>query len=136
MIIASTIGQMKRDAILINTARGAVVQEFPRSSMRWVGAGLDVPPIERPPQDDALAIAYRNRADPIISERLTPHAVWSSPESVIDARPLSVETAMLYLREGKLRNLVSAPVRGSGAFDQTPRDRSAARLVGGLSVGT
>ena len=103
--------------------------------MRCVAAGLDVPPIEPPPQDDALAIAYRNRADPIISERRTPHAVWSSPESVIDARQLSVETAMLYLREGKLRNLVSAPV-GTGAFDQTPRDRSAARLVGELSVGT
>ena len=87
------------------------------------------------PARRALAIAYRNRADPIISECLTPHAVWSSPESVIDARQLSVETAMLYLREGKLRNLVSAPV-GSGAFDQTPRDRSAARLVGELSVGT
>jgi D-3-phosphoglycerate dehydrogenase len=28
---------------------------------------------------------------------------------VSDARRLAVETAMLYLREGKLRNVVSAP---------------------------
>jgi D-3-phosphoglycerate dehydrogenase / 2-oxoglutarate reductase len=47
----------------------------------------------------------------LIGDRLivTPHAAWSSPESVHDARRLSVETAMLYLREGKLRNLVNRP---------------------------
>ena len=60
---------------------------------------------------DALTAAYRGVADPIIGHRLivTPHAAWSSPESVTDARRLSVETAMLYLRDGKLRNLVNAP---------------------------
>ena len=46
--------------------------------------------------------AYRGRADPMVGDRLliTPHAAWSSPESVADARRLAVETAMLYLREG------------------------------------
>ena len=44
---------------------------------------------------------------------LTPHAAWSSPESVADARRLAVETAMLYLRDGKLRNLVNSPARGT-----------------------
>lgn len=33
------------------------------------------------------------------------------PESVADARRLSVETAMLYLRDGTLRNLVNAPAQ-------------------------
>jgi phosphoglycerate dehydrogenase-like enzyme len=41
---------------------------------------------------------------------VTPHAAWSSPESVSNARRLAVETAMLYLREGKLRNLVNVPL--------------------------
>ena len=78
-------------------------------------------PFEPPQRDDEFAMAYRNRADPIVGERLilTPHAAWSSPESVSDARRLAVETAMLYLREGKLRNLVNAP-SGAGLIDRMP----------------
>ena len=116
MINAATIAQMKRDAILINTARGAIVDiralvDALRNG-EIAGAGIDVLPIEPPPRDAEFAIAYRDRADPIVGERLivTPHAAWSSPESVSDARRLAVETAMLYLREGRLRNLVNAPL--------------------------
>jgi phosphoglycerate dehydrogenase-like enzyme len=108
---------MKREAILINTARGAII-DVPAlidALQRGViaGAGLDVLPVEPPAADDVLTRLYRSAADPIIGDRLivTPHAAWSSPESVSDARRLSVETAMLYLREGKLRNLVNAPQR-------------------------
>jgi D-3-phosphoglycerate dehydrogenase len=115
MINATTIAQMKREAILINTARGAII-DVPAlidALQRNViaGAGLDVLPGEPPAADDVLTKAYRNAADPMIGNRLivTPHAAWSSPESVSDARRLSVETAMLYLRDGKLRNLVNAP---------------------------
>ena len=117
MIDARALGRMKRDAILINTARGAIV-DIPAlvAALRGgviAGAGIDVLPIEPPGPDDVLTIAYRGRADPIVGDRLivTPHAAWSSPESVGDARRLAVETAMLYLREGRLRNLVNAPVR-------------------------
>jgi phosphoglycerate dehydrogenase-like enzyme len=88
MINAATIAQMKRDAILINTARGAIVDiralvDALRNG-EIAGAGIDVLPIEPPPRDDEFAIAYRDRADPIVGERLivTPHAAWSSPESV------------------------------------------------------
>jgi D-3-phosphoglycerate dehydrogenase / 2-oxoglutarate reductase len=40
---------------------------------------------------------------------VTPHAAWASPESRADARRLSVETAMMYLGKGYLRNLVNGP---------------------------
>jgi len=117
MINAATLRQMKHDAILINTARGAVV-DVPAliDALRdrvIAGAGLDVLPVEPPAADDAIALAYRGRHDPLVGDRLllTPHAAWSSPESVSDARRLAVETAMLYLREGKLRNLVNAPAK-------------------------
>jgi D-3-phosphoglycerate dehydrogenase len=110
---------MKRDAILINTARGAIVDipaliEALRNGV-IAGAGIDVLPIEPPRADDAITAAYRGRADAIVGDRLilTPHAAWSSPESVADARRLAVETAMLYLRDGKLRNLVNAPAKVS-----------------------
>jgi phosphoglycerate dehydrogenase-like enzyme len=115
MINATTIADMKSDAILINTARGAIVDvaALIDALRRGViaGAGLDVLPVEPPPSDDVLSQLYRGRADPMVGDRLivTPHAAWSSPESVSDARRLAVETAMLYLREGRLRNLVNAP---------------------------
>jgi phosphoglycerate dehydrogenase-like enzyme len=115
MINARTLARMKREAILINTARGAIV-EIPSlvDALRngdIAGAGIDVLPVEPPRDDDVISVAYRNRRDPMVGDRLilTPHAAWSSPESVNDARRLAVETAMLYLREGKLRNLVSSP---------------------------
>jgi phosphoglycerate dehydrogenase-like enzyme len=116
MINAKTLAAMKPDAILINTARGAIV-ELPAliDALRRnviAGAALDVLPVEPPRADDPLSLLYRHRADPMVGDRLilTPHAAWSSPESVADARRLSVETAMLYLRERKLRNLVNVPV--------------------------
>jgi D-3-phosphoglycerate dehydrogenase len=115
MINATTLAAMNPHAILINTARGAIV-DIPAlvQALRdgvIAGAGIDVLPVEPPAADDVIAMAYRAANDPIIGERLivTPHAAWSSPESVADARRLAVETAMLYLREGRLRNLVNNP---------------------------
>ncbi len=118
MINATTLAAMNAHAILINTARGAIV-DIPAlvQALRdgvIAGAGIDVLPVEPPAADDAIALAYRAANDPIVGERLivTPHAAWSSPESVADARRLAVETAMLYLREGRLRNLVNNPSSG------------------------
>jgi phosphoglycerate dehydrogenase-like enzyme len=117
MINATTLRMMRKDAILINTARGAIVDtDALVDALRnhvIAGAGIDVLPVEPPKADDAMARAYRGRADPMVGDRLliTPHAAWSSPESVADARRLAVETAMLYLREGRLRNLVNTPAR-------------------------
>lgn len=119
MINAATLRAMRKDAILINTARGAIVDTDALLDALHqgiiAGAGIDVLPTEPPADDDALAAAYRGRADPIVGDRLliTPHAAWSSPESSSDARRLAVETAMLYLREGRLRNLVNAPAHGA-----------------------
>lgn len=118
MIDRAKLALMKPDAILINTARGAVI-DIPAliDALRRniiAGAGIDVLPVEPPPAGDVLAELYRGRADPMVGDRLivTPHAAWSSPESVSDARRLAVETAMLFLREGKLRSLVNAPAAG------------------------
>jgi len=115
MINAQTLRQMRHEAILINTARGAIVDTDALIEALRIGviagAGIDVLPTEPPRVDDELMRAYAGRSEQLVGDRLivTPHAAWSSPESVADARRLAVETAMLYLRDGKLRNLVNAP---------------------------
>jgi phosphoglycerate dehydrogenase-like enzyme len=116
MINFEAFKKMKREAILINTARGGLVDidaliEAIKSDI-IAGAGIDVLPVEPLRPGDPLAILYHNRMESLVGDRLvlTPHAAWSSPESVGDARRLAVETAMLYLRDGRLRNLVNEPI--------------------------
>lgn len=113
LIDARALGLMKNEAILINTARGGVV-DIPALIEALeqgviAGAGIDVLPVEPPAPDDAFSRAYRALSTGTLRDRfiVTPHAAWSSPESRADARRLSVETAMLYLAEGRLRNLVN-----------------------------
>lgn len=110
LIDAEALAMMKPDAILVNTARGAII-DIPAllQALRdgtIAAAGLDVMPEEPVPADDPLAQAFASGelADRLL---LTPHAAWSSPESVRDARRLSVETAVLYLQHGILRNCVN-----------------------------
>jgi phosphoglycerate dehydrogenase-like enzyme len=123
MIGTAEFEKMKPGAILVNTARGGLVNInaliTALKSGKIAGAGIDVLPIEPPSPDDELAILYRNRSHDLVGDRLivTPHAAWSSPESVSDARRLAVETAMLYLRNGQLRNLVNRPVVQKALID-------------------
>ncbi len=110
LIDAARLAVMQPHAILINTARGGVVDVAAviaaLKAGTIAGAALDVLPDEPPERDGAIAGALLGGA---LDDRLivTPHAAWSSPESRADARRLSSETAMLYLRNGTLRNLVN-----------------------------
>jgi phosphoglycerate dehydrogenase-like enzyme len=115
MIGAEAFRRMKPTAILINTARGQIV-DVPAliAAIREGvigGAGIDVLPTEPPNPNDEIAVAYRDLEAAGIADRLilTPHAAWASAESRADARRLSVETAILYLAKGHLRNLVNGP---------------------------
>ena len=104
---------MKPGAVLINTARGAVVDiEAVTEALRerWIAAAaLDVLPEEPPDPAWPLVEAYRAQADWLRGRLiLTPHAAWYSPESQADARRLSTETLVLYLETGRLRNCVNA----------------------------
>lgn len=80
LVDASAIGTMKSHAVIVNTCRGALIDEEALAaaleSGRLAGAAIDV--FEREP----LPASSRLRA--IDSVLLTPHAAWYSPEALLD----------------------------------------------------
>ncbi len=79
LIGASELAHMKRDAILINTARGALVDPLALvaalKSGRLGGAGIDVLDAEPPPADHPLLAADLSNLI------VTPHVAWASLEA-------------------------------------------------------
>lgn len=79
LIDAAALARMKPDAILINTARGALVDSAALAEAlragRIAGAGIDVLPQEPPVDGDPLL-------DPAIPNLIiTPHVAWAAHES-------------------------------------------------------
>ncbi len=112
LINAETLAHAKPGMILINTARGAIIDidalcEAMRADV-VLAAGLDVLPTEPPSPDLKLISAWRNE-EPWLAHRLviTPHAAFCTPESIIDMRTFSARTAIRYLRDGRLENCVN-----------------------------
>ena len=73
---------MKATAILINTARGGIVQEkalaIAIEQQQIAGAAVDVL-IEEPPHDDSSPLFGIAQRDNVI---LTPHIAWASQEAM------------------------------------------------------
>lgn len=112
LIGPETIAMMKPGLVLINTARGPIcdldaVHDGLKSGQ--IGAaGLDVLPIEPPPEDHPLIKAWRAGADWIHGRLIiTPHAAFFSPTGLKYLREKAIRTAIDYLRHGKLRNCVN-----------------------------
>lgn len=102
LINAARLSQMKRSAFLINTARGALVNEADLADAlnndRLAGAGLDVLSIEPPPPDNPLL-----RAGNCI---ITPHIAWATR----DARARLLKVAADNIRawqSGEPQNVVN-----------------------------
>jgi lactate dehydrogenase-like 2-hydroxyacid dehydrogenase len=112
LINAEAISQMKPGAILINTARGKIVDldavEEGLRSGKLTAAGLDVLPTEPLDRSHSLIAAWTAR-EPWLEGRLilSPHAAFYSPESLRDIRSLAMQAVVDYLPEGKLRSCVN-----------------------------
>lgn len=96
LINADTIGKMKRKAILINTARGGVVDEAALTnalqSGRLAGAGLDV--TEREPHVDPALYSLPNVV-------ITPHLGGGTSESRAESQAHAVANVVAVLQGGK-----------------------------------
>jgi phosphoglycerate dehydrogenase-like enzyme len=114
LIDGPALAAMKPDALLINTARGGLVDlvalEAALREGRLGGAGLDVLPGEPPAPSHPLIEAFRRR-EPGLDGRLllTPHIAWYSPAGRADLRRKSAETVRDYLLGQRLRNCVNQP---------------------------
>ena len=104
MIGARELAAMKSDALLINTARGALVDSAALvEALRQGeigGAGIDVLAKEPPTDDEPLLTAG------IPNLILTPHIAWTATESRQRTLDQVAENVKDYLAGGELRRLV------------------------------
>lgn len=104
MIGAPELERMKSDAVLINTARGALVDSaaLAEALRHGVigGAGIDVLPVEPPPADEPLV------APGIPNLIVTPHVAWAARESRQRALDQVAENIEAYLGGRELRRVV------------------------------
>jgi phosphoglycerate dehydrogenase-like enzyme len=112
LIDADAVAAMQPGCVLINTARGGVVAldavaDGLRSG-RICALGLDVLPNEPLERSHPLIAAW-SASEAWLEGRmiLTPHAAFYTPESLADMRRLSMETAIDFLRHGRLRACVN-----------------------------
>ncbi len=102
LIGTDQIAKMKRAALLINTARGGIVEEQPLADAlrdgRLAGAATDVLSVE-PPRDGNPLLDAPNMV-------ITPHTAWSAVEA---RQKLVDETAenIRAFKEGRDRNIVN-----------------------------
>lgn len=101
------IMQMKKNSILINTARGKIINKlddlyFGLKKGILSGVGLDVLPDEPPNHNEKLIKVWKNNNDPMSKKIIiNPHSGYYSTKSVIEMR----EKASLNLKNALLNNL-------------------------------
>ena len=113
MINGQAISCMKKDAILITTARGRVVDldavTDALKTNRIAAAGLDVFPKEPPDPEHMLFTALRNEEEWTVGRVVvTSHVAWFSPDGARDCREKAARTVINYLADGVLKNCVNA----------------------------
>ncbi|MDG2122855.1 MAG: C-terminal binding protein [Verrucomicrobiales bacterium] len=112
LINSKTLASLPRGAILINTARGAIVDTSAipplLESNHLAGAGIDVLEKEPPPPGHPLVTAWRNPAHPAHDRLiLNPHAAFYSDQGLDEIRTKSAHNIRQTLLGNAPRNLVT-----------------------------
>ncbi|MGG5809913.1 C-terminal binding protein [Falsiroseomonas sp. CW058] len=112
LVGAKELAALPEGAVVVNTARGTSLDldalEAGLRSGRIAGAGLDVIPVEPPPEPvHPLLQAYRAR-EPWLTGRLvvTPHSAFHTPQAWADIRSKSAETMRDVLVRGLRTNVI------------------------------
>lgn len=103
LIGRAELAQMKRDALLINCARGGIVDEaalFEAVSSGRIGAATDVLSVEPPRNGNPLLTR------PLPNLIVTPHVAWASVESLNELARVLIENIEAFVG-GMPRNLVT-----------------------------
>lgn len=112
IINRSTIDWMLPGSILINTARGAVVEQaavvYGLESGRLMGAGIDVLEREPPGDDEPLIKVWRDPGHPAFDRLIvTPHAAFYSQQGLDDMRRKGSQNILRRLTGQPLRNVIN-----------------------------
>ena len=122
MIDAAAIRKMKPGAILVNTARGAVVDVQALADalreQRICGAGLDVLPTEPPTAADPLITLWQAQSDRPVNLVLTPHTGFYSESGLVEMRIKAADEVVRALTGRPLRNCVNDEMLASKRTSQ------------------
>ena len=109
MIGERELGRMRRDALLVNTSRGGVVDTdalvAALAAGRIAGAAIDVHETEPVPPDHPLTTF-----DSVV---LTPHLAWYSEESYAELKARTVQNVVEVCANRAPRNIVNPQVLGA-----------------------
>jgi len=112
MIGATQLAQMRRGTVLVNTARGGVVDTAAvveaLASGHLMGAGIDVLEQEPPPEDSPVLRAWRDTSHPAHDRLLlNPHTAYYSEEGSNEFRTKGSQEVLRALHDQPLRNRVN-----------------------------
>jgi len=111
MIGRDELAAMKPSAVIINTARGAIIDEHALvEALRAgtiAGAGIDVLPDEPPAEDRPIIRLWRERAQPPVNLVITPHCAFYSQASLVEMRTKAAREVARVLRGRPPRNPVN-----------------------------
>jgi D-3-phosphoglycerate dehydrogenase/(S)-sulfolactate dehydrogenase len=130
LVRAETLARMKKGAILVNCARGGIVDERAvadaLASGHLGGAALDVFEKEPPPEDHPL-FALDNLV-------CTPHIGASTEEAQSAVAVAIAEQLVAYLRDGVVQNAVNVPGLPKEILDQLAPFLPLAERLGSLAA--
>lgn len=106
------LASLKPGAIVVNTARGELIEDFDalEASLRsghLAAAAIDTL-VKEPPDNHPLLTAWRNREDWLAGRLvITPHNAFYSDHAAVEMRLNAAKTVKILLDEGRLRNHIA-----------------------------